>query len=81
MLRTLVITGTNGVNAKKSSKNVVFKYLSAIRARSRMGNSFSSDLYSMKKLRPMSIKKQNSHKVSRTMYLQWLPESLQSDRF
>jgi hypothetical protein len=60
----LVITGTNGVKAKKSSKNVVFKYFSAINARSRIGNSFSSDLYSMKKLIAMSIKKQNSVIVS-----------------
>ena len=52
--------GTNGMKARKSNKKVVFKYFSAIKARSRIGRSFSSDLYSMKKLIAMSIKKKNS---------------------
>jgi hypothetical protein len=71
MLLILVYTGTNGVKARKSNKNVPFKYLSAIRARSRMGSNFSSDLYSMKKFKTISIKKQNSVKVSSMMAKQW----------
>ena len=69
-LLELVITGTKGVKAKKSSKNVPFKYRSAISARSRIGRSFSSDLYSMKKFRAISIKKQNSVKESTMMLKQ-----------